>query len=108
VQDEQSHTPENRFVHARDDLVGDLIVGDVPPPGQDIGLVEHAAPEPVLRLLESRGPHPHALTQRLRKARSDRGVHPVRVQRANLGLVAFVDVLAPHGDPQDFAHTDTN
>ena len=33
-----------------------------------------------------------------RRPRGDRAVHPVGIQRAHLGLVALVDVLAPHGD----------
>ena len=107
MQDEQSHTPEHRFVHPRDDLVGDVVVRDVPPPRQDVGLGQHVGRQPVLGLLERRGAHLHPLAQRLRQARGDRGVHPVRIQRAHLGLVAFVDVLAPHGDPQQFTHTDT-
>ena len=86
-------------VHARDDGVVDLLVGDVPPPRQHVGVVEHLLRQPVLGLLLRRRAHPHAIAEQFGQARGDRAVHALRIERAHLGLVALVDVLAPYGHP---------
>jgi hypothetical protein len=104
VQDEQPHAVEDRLVHARDDGVVDLLVSDVPPPRQHVGVVEHVLRQPVLGLLLRRRADTHAVAEQLGQARGDRAVQPVWIERANLGLVALVDVLPPYGHPHDLTH----
>ena len=81
------------------------VMGDVTPPGQHVGVVQHVLRQPVLRLLERRGSNLEPVAERLGEPRRDRAVHAVGIKRPHSGLVAFVDVLAPHGHPHhSFTH----
>ena len=101
VQDEQSHPAEHRLVHALHDARRPPRRARCAPtrsarrcrPGLPASARARAAgASPCARARRS--------PERLGDARGDRAVHPVRVQRAHLRLVALVDVLAPHRDPQ--------
>ena len=67
-----------------DDLVVDLLVGGVAPPGQDVGVVEHSCGSRARAARASRcGPAPRR--RAARRARRDRGVHAVGIERAHVG-----------------------
>src|SRR6267143_4083198 len=55
VQRDEAHAFPHPGEHALDDGVADLAMGSVPPPDQNVGFVEHAPSQPVLRLLQSGG-----------------------------------------------------
>ena len=48
-------------MHALDDVVADLVVGGVAPPGQHIGLVQHRFRQAVLRFVKRRRAHCESL-----------------------------------------------
>ena len=96
VEHEQAHAAEHGGVHAVDDRVVDLVVGDVAPPGQHVGGVEHVLREPVLGLLLGGG----AYLELSGEALGDRAVDAARVDRAHLLLLALMDVLVPDGHSQ--------
>ena len=79
VQDDEAHAGEHVAVDALDDLVGDLAVGGVAPPGEDVGLGEHLLGQAVLGVVERRGAHDGALAEVGLDALGDRAVHAVRV-----------------------------
>ena len=99
VQDDQAHAGEHVALHPPDDLVPDLVVSRVPPPGEDIGLLQHLVGQAVVGVVEGcrtdDAPVAEVLGDRLRDGR----VHPVGVDPRD-GLVdPLVAVLAPDGDP---------
>ena len=98
VQDEQAHAAEHGLVDAGDDGVVDVVVGDVAPPGQDVRRVDHLLRKAVIGLVERGGPSSNRVAQQFGEPGGDRAVHAFGIALANLGLVALVDVLAPHGD----------
>ena len=98
VQHEQAHPAEDRVLHAVDDRVVDLVVGDVAPPEQHVGGVDDLLRQAVLRLLERRRGHLRVPAEQLAQAGGDRLVHAVRVDLPHLRVAALVDVLAPHRD----------
>ena len=53
----EAHPVEHAGVDAIDHGVGDLVVGDVAPPDEDIGRGQDGVGQAVLRLVEGRGPH---------------------------------------------------
>ncbi len=99
VQDHEPHPGEHVLVHAVHDGVVDVLVGGVPPPGQDVGLGEDLVGEAVLGLLHGRGAD-DGVRQVLADAVGDRAVHAVRVAVCHVLLDLLVDVLAPDGDAE--------
>ena len=86
------------LVHPLDDLVGDVAVGGVAPPDQDVGVGEHLFGETVLGLGERGRADDGPVAQVLGDPLGDRGVHAVGVDRRHVGLDLLVDVLAPDQD----------
>ena len=56
MEDDEAHPVEDARVDAIDDRVRHLVVGDVAPPGQDVGLGEDRVGQAVLGLVQGRGP----------------------------------------------------
>ena len=86
-------------VHALDDLVGDLVVRRVPPPGEHVGLGQHLLGQPVLRVVEGRRADDAAVAEVLLDALRDGRVHALRVDLRHVLLDLLVAVLAPHRHP---------
>ena len=74
---------EHVLPHPLDDLVGDLVVGDVPPPEQHVGLGEHLLAEAVLGVGEGRGADVGVVVEQLAQALGDGAVDAVRVDRGD-------------------------
>ena len=63
VERNQSHTAQvHAFMDAVNDVITDLVVGGVAPPGQDIGLVQDFFRQTMLRLIHRRRADGKALT----------------------------------------------
>ena len=56
MQDDETHAVEDPRVDPLDDRLGHLVMGHVPPPGQDIGAGEDLVREALVGLIEGRGP----------------------------------------------------
>jgi hypothetical protein len=54
VEHDQAHPLQHALVYAVDHRIVDLVMGHVPPPGQDIGVGENRVRQAVLRLVERR------------------------------------------------------
>src|SRR6185295_10222970 len=80
---------------ALDHRIGDLVVGDVAPPREDVGLRERRLAESVLRLVKRRGSRPQGRV--LAQRGGDALVHRLGVGRADARLFPIVDILAPDG-----------
>ena len=91
VQDDEPHAAQHRLVHAVDDLVGDLVVRRVAPPGQHVGALEHLGGQAVLGLLERRRADGAEVGER----GGEGAVDAVGVDRAHVVLRALVHVLVP-------------
>ena len=91
--------PSTASLHPVDDRVVDLVVRDVPPPGEHVGVVEHVLREAVLGLLERRRAHARRVAEPGGQPGGDRRVHAVGIDGAHVLLRALVDVLAPDRDP---------
>ena len=91
-----AHAVEHPLVDALDGGSAHLVVGHVAPPHERVGRVEHLVGEPVLGLVERRGPDREVTDARDRV--SQRPMDPLRVDRAH-GLVApLVNELVPDRD----------
>ena len=101
VQHQQAHPAEHPPVHPVDHRVVDAGVGRVPPPGQDVGVVQHLVGQAVLRLVLGGGADLDRVAEQLARARGDRAVHALGIALGHAGPVALgvlVEVLAPDGD----------
>jgi hypothetical protein len=87
-------------VHSLDQGVVHLVVGAVPPPGQDVGGVEDVCGQPLLGSVEDRGSHIGAVAQVLADRVGDGAVHAVGIPARHLGVALLVAALAPHRHPQ--------
>src|SRR6266704_2691144 len=96
MENHEAHPLEHAAVHARDDLVVDLAVSRVSPPGENIGAGENVVGEPVLRHVE-RG-RARLEMGVLAKPLGDALVHGLRIHLGNHPALSFVHVLAPDGD----------
>ena len=96
VEDDQAHPVEHAPLDALDDRVGDLVVRDVAPPGQDVGRREDRVGQAVLGLVERGRPD---VEPGLAQAVGDRAVDAVRVDRARRRVGALLAVLVPDRDP---------
>ncbi len=98
MEDDEAHPVEHTLLDRRRDVVCDVVVEEVAPPGQHVGRLEDRVVEAVTRLVERRGPNLHALAEVLADRAGDRLVHPVRIDRAHGGVGSLDAVLAPDGD----------
>ena len=99
MQHQQAQPGEYVPVDAFDDLVGHLAVRGMPPPDQDVQVVEHLLGETVLGLVQGGGPHPGPLAQVLGDAGGDGGVHALGIDGGHVRFDLLVPVLPPHEDP---------
>ena len=77
VQHNQTHAMHvHAFMYPVNDLIADLVVGDVAPPGQDISLVQYRFRQTMLRFVERRRAHGKTL---LTKMVGDDGMHALRI-----------------------------
>jgi len=81
-----------------DDCVVDFIMRDMPPPGEDVGLLEDVVGEAVRGLVERAGHDNGGVAEPRRHAIGDRAVHALRATLCNTLLDLFVAVLAPDDD----------
>jgi len=95
MKDDEAHTLKHARLDAINDLVVDVSVGGVSPPGQDVGLVENLLGKAVFGLGEGRCPHLDA--GGFPQALGDGFMHAVGVDISHGGILFFMHVLAPHG-----------
>ena len=100
MQDHDAHAVEDARVHPGHDLVGDLVVGRVPPPREHVGLGEGLLTKAVLRLFERRHADRHAMAELALEALDDGCVHAAGIDALDRRLAPLVDVLVPDGDSQ--------
>ena len=81
VKDDQAHPVEDPALDPIDDGVGDLGVGGMAPPGQDVGRGEDLLGQAVLGLVERRDPD---VEPGIAQPVGDRRVDPVGVDRPRL------------------------
>ena len=98
MEDDEAHPVEHTLLDRRRDVVCDVVVEEVAPPGQHVGRLEDRVVEAVTRLVERRGPNLHALAEVLADRAGDRLVHPLRIDRAHGGIGSLDAVLVPDGD----------
>ena len=91
---------EHPLVDAVDDLVVDFFVSGVPPPGEDIGGVEHVLRQAVLGFVEGGGADGRGVAEVLFDARLHHDVHAIGVDVADGVALVFVAVLVPDGDAE--------
>ena len=96
VQDEQAHAAEHGLVDAGDDRVVDVVVGDVAPPGQDVGRVDHLLRKAVIGLVERGGAELDLRRPAVRRARrrSRRACLPGRRSRTSGSRCSWT--FSPH------------
>src|SRR5699024_11384680 len=94
------HAGQDVLLHALGDLVGDLLVRHVPPPGEHVGAGQRLLAEAVLGVVEQGDAGADALAEMLDAAVADRGVHALGVVLAHALVALLVPALAPDGDPQ--------
>ena len=70
MEDDQAHPVEHAGVDPLDGLVADLVVGQVPPPGQHVGLGEDRRGQALVRFVEGRRPDLEAVVARADRPRS--------------------------------------
>ena len=102
VKNNQSHAGEDAFLDPVDDLVADLSVGAVPPPEQNVGIVEHFLGETMIRLFQRCRPN-FKIPFRVQEIRN-RLMDSFRIDRLYSGTFLLVPELVPYCDPDFFAH----
>ncbi len=95
VQHDKPHARQHPCVHPLHYLVADLAVRHVPPPHQDVSVVQHILSQAVLRLIKGGGSGLEALR---REELSNSSVNTPRIQGRDLGIGLFVSELIPDGD----------
>src|SRR3954469_5371649 len=101
MEHDESHPIEHAGVDAIDDLVGHLVVRDMAPPDEDIGLGEDGGGQALIRLVE--GGRPHEEPVLLAKACSDGSVDPVRVDGSDGIVRPVLPGLVPDRHPDRHA-----
>ena len=71
-------------------------MGEMPPPGENIGLIEDLIRETMLGFVERSGAH-HEIPLLL-KGRGDRLMHALRVERGDPRIFLFVTKFTPDRD----------
>src|SRR5699024_4614788 len=100
VEHHQPHAGQHVLLHPLGDLVGDLAVGHVPPPGEDVGLREHLLREAVLGVVQEGDAGGDSVPVVGDDAVADRRVHAVGIELAHARVTLLVAVLAPDGHAQ--------
>ena len=104
MEHDQPHAAQHdAALDAVHDLVADLAVGHVAPPGEHIGLGQHLLGQPMLRFVEGSGAHLETglSGQRL----GDHGVHAIRVHLGRLAaFMPLVAELIPDGNANALTH----
>ena len=96
VEHHHAHPQQHALVDPRDHAIVDTIVGDVAPPGQDVGLGQNRFGQPVLGLVEGgRTDVAGRVFQVLTDTFGDRRVHAVGIDGAYPGLLLFVQTRRP-------------
>ena len=90
----QAEAREHVTVHPLDHVVAHVVVGGVPPPHEHVGLLERRVGEPVLGLVEGRGPDDAAVHEVLLDAPADSRMHTVGVDPGH-GLVDLLVAVLP-------------
>ncbi len=98
MEHDEPHPLQHVAMDALDNLVADLGVGRVSPPGQHVGLRQLVFGEPVFRVVESRGGDGHPTPKVLLNPFPDGVVHALRVDICDVLFDLFVPVLAPDQD----------
>ncbi len=96
----EAHAAEHRVLDPVDDRVAHLVVRDMAPPQQHVRRVEHLLGQPVLRLVEGRGPDIEG--PEWGDAACDGIVDAPGVDGPDEVVRALVDVLVPDGDRDPF------
>src|SRR5271165_111293 len=99
VEDDEAHSLEHAGVDPADHLVAHLVVGQVPPPREHVGVPQPPRREAVLGLLERGRRHASGRKEPRDPLRYGR-VHPARVYLIYLGTRVLVYIFAPDGYPQ--------
>src|SRR5918995_67084 len=94
MEHDQAHPTEHPLVHLVHGLVGDLIVGHVPPPQENVRRVEHLLGQPMLGLVEGGGAD---LEAGLLQNRGERAVDAFGVDLRDVFIALLVPVLVPDG-----------
>lgn len=96
VQDDQSHPFEDTRMNARNDVIADVVMRGVSPPGEYIRVAEDFFGEAVVGFSEGGGSDGFdtVFSQRLGKG----AVNTIRIDLGDLGLGSLVDKLVPDGD----------
>jgi len=100
MQHDQTHAVQHMLLHAVDNGIGDLVVGQVPPPDQHVGLLQHGFGQAMLRLVERSSARVYSL---LAQEGGNRAVNAGGIDGGNLLIPLFVAVFVPHRDA-DCAH----
>ena len=95
VEEDDAHAGQHSRVHAFHDLVGDLVVGGVAPPRQDVGLGEGGFRQTVLGLLEGRDADADPIAELAEDAFGDWRVHALGIDLPDRSLAPLVYVLVP-------------
>src|SRR5215813_5637576 len=101
VQYHQAHAAPHPVAHASNNVVRDVVVSGVSPPGQHVRRAQHNAPQALLRLVQGCGAYGDVRASLLANPLRDRLVHTLRVNGRDLGISTLVDILAPHRHAHD-------
>src|SRR5579859_5788968 len=103
MQHDQAHAVEHALVDAPDDVVADLVVRQVAPPGEHIGLGQYTCAEPLLWIVE-RG-SAHAGQAVLAQAVGNGRVQAAWVDGGDMRVLPLVAALVPDGDANFWLHS---
>src|SRR5215472_223016 len=101
VQYHQAHAAPHPVAHPSNNVVRDVVVGGVPPPGQHVRRAQHDVPQALPRLVQGCGAYGDVRAGLLANPLRDRLVHTLRVNGRDLGISALMDILAPHRHAHD-------
>src|SRR5712691_3244598 len=101
MQHYQSHAIQDVLLHTVYDVIFHFVVKHVSPPGQNIGLVQHALTETVIWLVKRcRTDDKATFAQRAR----DYIVYPIRVNLLHFFVSLLVSVFIPYSNAQRISH----
>ena len=93
MQHDQAHAIQHALLHPVDNLVADLVMRHMPPPGEHIGIIEYLLRQAVLWFIQRGGFNVEAIG---RQALCQRSVYPVRIDRGDVLIAFFVSKLMPN------------